>query len=621
LSDRAFNGRVYFSENALLPGLVEAEYKNHRLASELFGKLSTLPEGDMSNAASQMIINAMENIGLQTYRQNFTVHLPFPGVSELPEVSGMNVYGILRAPRIAGTEAVVLSVPYNQGNNKGALALMLSFADHCRRKSYWSKDIIFLVTDKDQLGMQAWLDAYHGLPNAYISSALLEGHSGSIQAALNLEFPHEKVNSFEIAIEGINGQLPNLDLVNTVFRLCRKERIPASLHTEGYHEHLGAWADSVQSLVTMVVMMFYQASGRASGNHGLFHRYRIEALTMRGDGQTWEYRHGFLETGKVIEGIFRSLNNLLEQFHQSFFFYLLPESHRYVSIGMYMPPFGCLLLGPAIMAIVFWTLAGSAPENGSKVDNSQEGGASEEESGQKKVASSEGNIHAGDKEAPDLEDKVAFLRYPPDIGSVVPIVMATHLAGVLVFCSPELGYKLGQVTTADPLLSSYVGLACSFLVLVLFPFITRNSSDAVPDHVTLRSHYMLKCAALILFSVLMGTMAAMNFSLAYFVAIFHVPVYLFVTPSCSRTRRAFQALLLLLVSPPMILFLLSLAYNALVSGSDTNMASILSSTLATVHQSVTSSIREARMLGTWSFAMACLGFLPNWLMFWCLAWR
>lgn len=51
------------------------------------------------------------------------------------------------------------------------------------------------------------------------------------------------------------------------------------------------------------------------------------------------------------------------------------------------------------------------------------------------------------------------------------------------------------------------------------------------------------------------------------------------------------------------------------------MASILSSTLATVHQSVTSSIREARMLGTWSFAMTCLGFLPNWLMFWCLAWR
>ena len=69
--------------------------------------------------------------------------------------------------------------------------------------------------------------------------------------------------------------------------------------------------------------------------------------------------------------------------------------------------------------------------------------------------------------------QVAFLRYPPDIGSVVPIVMTTHLAGVLVFCSPDLGYKLGQVTGADPLLFSYVGMACSFLLLVLFPIVLR----------------------------------------------------------------------------------------------------------------------------------------------------
>ena len=79
-------------------------------------------------------MNTMENIGLQTYQQNFTVDLPFPGVSGLPDIAGLNVYGILRAPRIAGTEAVVISIPYNQGNNKGALALMLSFADHCRSK-------------------------------------------------------------------------------------------------------------------------------------------------------------------------------------------------------------------------------------------------------------------------------------------------------------------------------------------------------------------------------------------------------------------------------------------------------------------------------------------------------
>lgn len=87
-----------------------------------------------------------------------------------------------------------------------------------------------------------------------------------------------------------------------------------------------------------------------------------------------------------------------------------------------------------------------------------------------------------------------------------------------------------------------------------------------------------------------------------------------------RIRRISQAFLLLLVSPPMILFLLSLAYNALTSEVDADFASIFSSSLTTVHQALTSSIREARMLGTWSFAMTCLGVLPNWLMFWCLAW-
>ena len=87
-----------------------------------------------------------------------------------------------------------------------------------------------------------------------------------------------------------------------------------------------------------------------------------------------------------------------------------------------------------------------------------------------------------------------------------------------------------------------------------------------------------------------------------------------------RTRRLLQALLLLLVSPPMVLFLLLLGYNTLTAGIDTDFAFVLSATLITFHQAVTSSIREAHLLGTWSYTMTCLGVLPNWLMFWCLAW-
>ena len=88
-----------------------------------------------------------------------------------------------------------------------------------------------------------------------------------------------------------------------------------------------------------------------------------------------------------------------------------------------------------------------------------------------------------------------------------------------------------------------------------------------------------------------------------------------------RSRRALQAFLLLLVSPPMILFLLSLAFNVLVSDGNIDSGDLLSLTMDTVRGCVTSSVREARMLGTWSYAMTCLGILPNWLLFWYVAWQ
>ena len=68
---------------------------------------------------------------------------------------------------------------------------------------------------------------------------------------------------------------------------------------------------------------------------------------------------------------------------------------------------------------------------------------------------------------------MAFLRYPPNIGSIVPIVMATQVAGVLIFYSPDLGYKLGEVSGGDPLQSAYSGMAGSFLALLLFPLTRR----------------------------------------------------------------------------------------------------------------------------------------------------
>ena len=73
-------------------------------------------------------------------------------------------------------------------------------------------------------------------------------------------------------------------------------------------------------------MALKQATGMPSGNHGLFHRFGIEAVTIEGVLRRKASTRGLSVSdtmGRVIEGTFRSLNNLLERFHQSFFFYLV----------------------------------------------------------------------------------------------------------------------------------------------------------------------------------------------------------------------------------------------------------------------------------------------------------
>ena len=65
-----------------------------------------------------------------------------------------------------------------------------------------------------------------------------------------------------------------------------------------------------------------------------FCRFGIEAVSLEGfDNAKDGAQRNFYHVGRVVESIVRSLNNLLERFHQSFFFYLLPCTDRYISIG------------------------------------------------------------------------------------------------------------------------------------------------------------------------------------------------------------------------------------------------------------------------------------------------
>lgn len=147
----------------------------------------------------------MKQIGLETFTHNFTLNFPFGGGKTF---QGKNIYGILRAARTGSTEAIVLSMPYRPPNTAhtsvtASVPLLLAFAEFARKQKYWSKDLIFVISDQEQLGMQAFLEAYYGEEHSNIlDSGTLYGRAGNIIAAINFEIQSFDFSFNNLKIEG-----------------------------------------------------------------------------------------------------------------------------------------------------------------------------------------------------------------------------------------------------------------------------------------------------------------------------------------------------------------------------------------------------------------------------------
>ncbi|OBS67172.1 hypothetical protein A6R68_04264 [Neotoma lepida] len=345
--------RTYMSENAMGSTMVEEQFVGGDRARN-FARDFAAHRRKSGALPVAWLERSMRSVGLEVYAQSFSRKLPFPDEThERYMVSGTNVYGILRAPRAASTESLVLTVPCGpDSTNSQAVGLLLALAAHFRGQIYWAKDIIFLVTEHDLLGTEAWLEAYHDINVTGIQSSPLQGRAGAIQAAVALELSSDVVTSLDVTVEGLNGQLPNLDLLNLFQTFCQKGGLLCTLQGKLQPQDWTSLEGPLQGLQTLLLMVLRQASGRPHGPHGLFLRYRVEALTLRGINSFRQYKYDLMAVGKALEGMFRKLNHLLERLHQSFFFYLLPALSRFVSIGLYMPAAGFLLLGVGLASLM-----------------------------------------------------------------------------------------------------------------------------------------------------------------------------------------------------------------------------------------------------------------------------
>lgn len=569
--------RTYMSENAMGSTMVEEQFVGGDRARG-FARDFAAQHRKSGALPVAWLQRTMRSVGLEVYTQSFSRKLPFPDEThERYIVSGTNVYGILRAPRAASTESLVLTVPYGSDSaNSQAVGLLLALAAHFRGQIYWAKDIIFLVTEHDLLGTEAWLEAYHDVNVTGMQSSPLQGRAGAIQAAVALELSSDVVTSLDVTVEGLNGQLPNLDLLNLFQTFCQKGGLLCTLQGKLQLQDWTTLDGPLQGLQTLLLMVLRQASGRPHGPHGLFLRYRVEALTLRGINSFRQYKYDLVAVGKALEGMFRKLNHLLERLHQSFFFYLLPALSRFVSIGLYMPAAGFLLLVLGLKALELWMQlheAGVGPE--------EAGGAS-------------------GPSAP----------LPPAQGvglaSLVAPLLISQAMGLALYILPVLGQHVAAqhfpVAEAEAVVLTLLAIYAAGLAL---PHNThRVMSTQAPD----RGWMALKLVALIYLALQLGCIALTNFSLGFLLAVTMVPAAALTKP---YGPRPLYAALLVLTSPASTL-LGSLFLWRELQEAPLSLAEGWQLFLAALAQGVL----EHHTYGSLLFPLLSLGLYPCWLLFW-----
>ncbi|KAK6852063.1 GPI-anchor transamidase subunit GAA1 [Apiospora arundinis] len=507
-----YSRRTYISENALLPGQVHTYFggSDQNVLRAYRHEVGAL-ENNTNTEVNDKLEHMFRSMGLKVGRQNYTY------TTSGNTIAGENVYAILQAPRGDATEAIVLVAAWRNVKgefNRNGLAVALALTRYFKRWSLWSKDIILVVPPDSRAGTQAWVDAYHDSHDSR-RVADLPIKSGALQGAIAIDFPQEeRFEGVHIVYDGVNGQLPNLDLINSVTNIASGQMGMGSSIQNMFH-HNDQYRDR---LTCMLRGMVNQGLGHAVGPHSSFIPYHVDAITIQPVGQGW---HDEMGLGRLIEGTFRSLNNLLEHLHQSFFFYLLMQKERFVSIGTYLPSAMLIAANFTITAIALWVKSGYAPEaTGKDVTKEKKESIDTKKAAQKESEETQPTVERDLYLPLTLVTGCQFLGF-------VPLFVFNHAPASLLT-------PLFVVTT---LLSLILPHALSFFLVTTYK----------PTH---QQYQLITSFFLLLLGMFLSTLATLNFSLAFLVGLLATPltfVHPFrLTKQLPAAGYAYSALLSLL---------------------------------------------------------------------------
>ncbi|KIJ69020.1 hypothetical protein HYDPIDRAFT_172515 [Hydnomerulius pinastri MD-312] len=501
---------VYIDENALQPAQVNT-YWNwqdvHRADTYLHQLEGLRDRNATSEQRAQLIRDEFAKLGLAAATQNYTF------LTSSGSMPGVNAYAVMASPRTSGSEAIVISASWlsevgEEPYNLRGVSIVLALAGFLKNYSLWAKDIVFVIGDGHLDGIHAWLNAYHGTIPPNLETDLLEHTSGVIWNALNIDYSSHSFSHLGVFFEGLNGRLPNQDLINSLRLISHYTGgVPLVLYD---HTHIPESSSSsllsapwVPEFVSRSPQLRefeararnvgrhvgYQIKGSGSGAHGLFHRFRIDAITLYAVPAIGP--HGFHALGRILESTLRTSNNLLERLHASFFFYLLTSPGTFMKIGMFLPSAVLVAVGMMFVGLGCWVEGGwTTDERGS--DRAE---------GDTKVKSGGGGVVAGE------EVKWTSRRRP--VLPALMTVLITHIIGLLAFNVITTPWFLQNQATASPLLFA----SLTFLPPLLLPLLPQHPSDSAPFST------LLKAFNLCLASTVISITSLLNFSLAAMLAI------------------------------------------------------------------------------------------------------
>ncbi|KAK2466794.1 hypothetical protein APHAL10511_001052 [Amanita phalloides] len=345
---------TYIDENALQPAQVNTywNWEDVHNADRYLEQVERLRDNNATSEQRALLFKTeFTKLGISATTQKYYYSLG-NNTSE-----GINAYAILSSPRASGTEAMVISASWFSRMDEGHKSLnlrgvstTLALAAFLKKYSVWAKDIVFVISDGHLEGMHAWLSAYHGNTQSNLHVQPLDLSSGVIWTALNIDYPGHSFSHLGMFYEGCNGRLPNQDLQNSFHRIALSNGVPVTVydHVDNVDqnklpgpltwipEFVGLEINEYRQRARNILRhVGYQARGRPSGVHGLYHQFRIDAITLFAIPATGP--HGFHSIGRVVESTLRTMNNLLERLHASFFFFILTAPDRFLKIGSYLP--------------------------------------------------------------------------------------------------------------------------------------------------------------------------------------------------------------------------------------------------------------------------------------------